>query len=389
MEEGNNNWSALLKKYLRNEITPAEKEEMYSQMQSSPMKQWQFKEQTGPDAFINDLKEIYYFDREKARQRLQAKLPFLQQPPVIPSHKRSTFRKVFGIAAAIILIAVAWKALPVFRSKGFPIKKNSYVIMPNGVEINLESVSSDIPYNVDDYQIRYTNAELVIELSEQATEKTAGENYTIVTAAEKKIAVRLSDSSVVQLNAQSTFSAPIRFGHISREVELTGEGYFIIATNRQVPFIVSLQNKIAVIAEGTIFNLRNYENQEVATTLVEGNVKMKRGSDSVLLKRGEQVETINKKKFKTVKNADIGQATAWMDKDFYFKNMPIRDVMIEIGRWYGYDVEFCGPGVENELASGKYERNANIDPLIKALEKFNQITINKEGKKLIVSPNRQ
>ena len=59
MEDGNNNWSALLKKYLRNEITPAEKEEMDRQMQASPMKQRQFNERIDPDAFINDLKEVY------------------------------------------------------------------------------------------------------------------------------------------------------------------------------------------------------------------------------------------------------------------------------------------------------------------------------------------
>ena len=388
MEDGNNNWSALLKKYLRNEITPAEKEEMDRQMQSSPMKQRQFNERTDPDGFINDLKEVYYFDRKKARERLKSKLPFLQQPPVIPYHKRSTFKWVVGIAAAMIIVSV-WMLIPVSKNQDFPIKKNSYVIMPNGTEVNLENVSSDMPYNVDDYQIKHTNAEFAIELNRPASEKEARKNYTIVTATEKKVSVRLSDGSMVQLNAQSTFSAPIRFGNITRDVELTGEGYFKIATNHNVPFIVSLKNKIAVIAEGTIFNIRSYENQEVATTLFEGNVKMKLGSDSILLQKGEQVETVNKKRFKAVKNADIDQATAWMNKDFYFKNMPIKDVMIEIGRWYGYDVEFSGHGFENELASGKYERNANIDSLTEALEKFNQISINKEGKILIVSSNKK
>jgi transmembrane sensor len=386
MEDGNNNWSALLKKYLRNEITPAEQEEMDRQMQSSPMKRRQFNERTDPDAFINDLKEIYYFDREKARERLKAKLPFLQQPPVVPIYKRSAFKWIVRIAAAILVLVSVKILISVFDSKGFLIKKYSYIILPNGVEVNLENVSSDIPYNVGGYQIRYANDELVIELNGQAAKNTKGGNYTIVTSTEKKISIRLSDNSVVQLNAQSIFSAPIRFGNITRDVELTdGEGYFTVAANHHVPFIVSLENKIAVIAEGTIFNIRNYENQEIATTLFEGNVKMKRGSDSIQLQRGEQVETVNKKRFKTVKNADIDQATAWMDKDFYFKNMPIKNIMIEIGRWYGYEVEFSGQGFENELASGKYERNSNIDSLTKALEKFNHININKEGKKLIVS----
>jgi ferric-dicitrate binding protein FerR (iron transport regulator) len=389
MEDGNNNWSALLKKYLRNEITPAEIEEMDRQMQSSPMKQWQFKEQTRPGAFINDLKEVYYFDRKKARERLQAKLPFLQQPLVIPFYKRSTFKWMVGIAAAIMIVIGVWMLMPVSKSKGFPIKKNSYVILPNGEEVNLENVSSDMPYNVDDYQIRYTNDGLVVELNEQAREKTVWGNFTVVTAAKKKISVRLFDGTAVQLNAQSTLSAPLYFNTTSRDVELNGEGYFTIVTNHEMPFVVSLKNKLTVTAEGTIFNIRSYENQEVATTLIEGKVKMKSVSDSILLQQGEQAETVNKKMIKAVKNPDIDQATAWRKKgDYYFKNMPIKDVMIEIGYWYGYDVEFRGQGFKNELASGKFERDANIDSLIMALEFINPVIIKREGQKLLVSPKR-
>jgi ferric-dicitrate binding protein FerR (iron transport regulator) len=386
MEEGYNNWSTLLRKYLQNEITPAEKEEMDRQMQSSPLKPRQFKERNDPEVFITDLKEVYYFDRKKARERLHAKLPFLQQPPVIPLFKQVYFRWMIAIAAAVITGIGVWKLLPVFTNSGLPIKSYSYVKLPNGTEVNLEGVCCNVPYNVAEYLIRYTSAGLVVELNEQATKKAIGQNYTVVTAAETKIMVRLSDASAVQLNAQSTLTAPIRFGNITRNVEFSGEGYFTIATNHDIPFVVTLNDKIAVIAEGTIFNIRNYENQEVATTLYEGAIKMKRGSDSILLKQGEQVQTINKRRFKTMKNPDIDQAVAWRKKDFCFTNMPIKDVMIEIGRWYGYDVEFCGAEIENTRASGKFERNVHIDSLIKVLVKTNPININKEENTLLISP---
>ncbi|SEP32936.1 FecR family protein [Niastella yeongjuensis] len=387
MEEGYNNWSALLRKYLRNEITPAEKEEIDRQIKASPMKQQQFEEQTGPDAFINDLKQVYYFDRKKVQERLEAKLPFLQLPPVIPLYKRIAVIGWVGIAAAVIAIIYVsiWLLIPVSKNSNLPVKSYSYVKLPDGTEVNLEKISNVMPYEVAAFIIRNTDDGIVVELKEQASKKTGGENYAVVTAAEKEVSVWLPDGTAVQLNAQSTFRTSTPFNRASRNVALTGEAFFTVATNKKVPFVVSL-DEIEVIAEGTVFNIRNYENQEVATTLLNGKITMKRGSDSILLKQGEQVQTVNKRKFKTVKNPDIDQAVAWRKEDFYFKNMPIKEVMIEIGHWYGCEVKFYGPEIENVRASGKFERNLNIDKLIIALEKTNPIKINKVGNKLVISP---
>ncbi|AEV97827.1 hypothetical protein A4D02_15725 [Niastella koreensis] len=412
MEEGINNWATLLKKYLRNNITQEAIEEMERQMEASPIKRQQFQEFTDPDVFFNQLREMHKIDKKKAWQELQAKLPFLHQPTVVINnrstfswkvgvkiqsiyrwmadiYKRSIYRWVVRIAAAIIIVVIGnWVFVSVFKNQGFPIKKNSYAVMPNGDEVNLENVSNGTLYKTAGYQINYTNQKLVISMNGAMLNKKLVDKIAVVTAAGKKILVRFSDGTEVQLNTQSSISAPICFRN-GRDVVLTGEGYFMVAKNHDVPFVVSLKSKLKVIAEGTTFNICSYENQKVTTTLFEGRVIMKSGSDSILLKEGEQAETINNKKIKAVKNPDLAQAAAWRKGDFYFKNMPIRDVMIEIGRWYGYDVEFSDQGFENELASGKYERNSNIDSLTKALEIFNHININKVGRKLIISPAKK
>lgn len=66
MEENKSSWSTLVKKYLRDEITPEEKDELEQQMQASPIKQRQFHRHTDQEAFRMELKEMYYADRQGA-----------------------------------------------------------------------------------------------------------------------------------------------------------------------------------------------------------------------------------------------------------------------------------------------------------------------------------
>lgn len=387
MEADNNIWATLLKKYLRNEITQEEMEEMERQMKSSPFKQRQFKEHTDPEVFIGQLKEAYYFDKKKSWEELQAKLPFLQEPPVIRMSRRPAFIKwAYGLTGAVLLVlgAVLWALL---SSSKLPIKSYSYGIMPDGSERNLDR-DTGVLYETKAYTIWYANAELVIHRKEQVREQDVKDMVAVVTSAGKVISVRLSDTSKVQLNDQSKFRAPVYFASNRREIELTGEGFFKVTSMPQVPFIVSCKNKIAVIAEGTTFNVSSYDNQEVVTTLIKGKVVMAIGKDSMPLQEGEQVATINRAAFKPKIHPDKDVVTAWTSNEFYFKNRDLKELMQEVGRWYGYEVEFTSQDAIKFGLTGKLNRNTNLEDLIALLEKGAQVNIKKEGKKLIISPDK-
>ena len=52
--------------------------------------------------------------------------------------------------------------------------------------------------------------------------------------------------------------------------ELTGEGYFEVSKNKELPFVVST-GKLSVKVLGTKFNLKSYEeDSELKVTLKEG-----------------------------------------------------------------------------------------------------------------------
>ncbi len=74
----------------------------------------------------------------------------------------------------------------------------------------------------------------------------------------------------VNLNTRKIFSGD------TREVILSGEGYFEVAHNPDKPFIVNT-GKLNVKALGTVFNVLAYPDEDnIETTLVEGKVVLEK-----------------------------------------------------------------------------------------------------------------
>ena len=93
-----------------------------------------------------------------------------------------------------------------------------------------------------------------------------------------KSSVELPDGTVVTLNAGSRLHYNTTYGNQSREVFLEGEGYFKVAKNEKIPFLVHARD-IIVKAVGTEFNVKAYsEEQMVQTTLVNGAVSVRRSN---------------------------------------------------------------------------------------------------------------
>lgn len=64
MEDHISDWSTLVKKYIRDEITPEEMEILERQMKASPIKRQQFHRHTDPEVVMKQLEEMYYADRQ-------------------------------------------------------------------------------------------------------------------------------------------------------------------------------------------------------------------------------------------------------------------------------------------------------------------------------------
>lgn len=82
----------------------------------------------------------------------------------------------------------------------------------------------------------------------------------------------LPDSTKIWLNAGSTLKYSTHYDITNRSVYLSGEAYFNVESNSELPFRVHAHD-IVINALGTEFNVKAYpEDDAVSTTLVEGNV---------------------------------------------------------------------------------------------------------------------
>lgn len=207
---------------------------------------------------------------------------------------------------------------------------------------------------------------------------------TITTPNGGQYQLELPDGSLVWLNATSSIHFPTSFAGKERRVEITGEAYFEIAKNRDMPFIVTVNNAEVQVL-GTHFNVNAYNDEEnVKTTLLEGSVKFVSGDNINMLKPGQQSQLTNNGLIKLVSNVDVEEVVAWKNGMFDFENAGIETVMRQLARWYDVEIEYNGK--TDDLFIAEMRRNIKLSDALKALELTGKVKFDIQGKKIIVMP---
>ncbi len=165
---------------------------------------------------------------------------------------------------------------------------------------------------------------------------------------------------------------------------MTGEAYFEIAKNANLPFIVQ-KGDMNIRVLGTHFNVKAYDDDEaMKATLLEGKIAISRGRDKGLLIPGQQA-MVGKEggNFKVVNNSDIEEVTAWKNGIFKFDDADIETVMRQLERWYDVDVVFETKVSQHFVAD--IPKNEPLSETLKLLELTGQVHFEIQGKKVIVT----
>ena len=263
-----------------------------------------------------------------------------------------------------------------FAKQVKPGRQQAYLTLANGKRMVLNDLGTGVVAAENGVQIRKTTAgELIYEICKacQPQENSPAKGFnTIETPRGGQYQLRLTDGTIVWLNAGSTFKYPLSFDGNKRSVELSGEAYFEVAKDSRHPFVV--QSKLQEVEVlGTHFNISSYSNEaSVKTILLEGAVKVRSlpalketAGKSVTLKPGQQSVLI-KDQLK-VGQIDIEDAIGWKQGLFIFNEDPLVEVMHKISRWYDVDITFADPSLKNTRFSGSISRNLS---LLKVLEKL-------------------
>ena len=205
---------------------------------------------------------------------------------------------------------------------------------------------------------------------------------TITTPRGGQYQVTLPDGTKVWLNAESSLRFPTSFAGNERTVELSGEGYFEVTHNAKAIFHVKVNN-INVQVLGTHFNINSYGNEPIVrTTLLEGSVKISSGSNTAILRPGQQAGLNSNNDIAIINNADVDEAVAWKNGRFKFNSADIKSIMRQASRWYNVEVVY--EREINETFSGSISRNANISQLLKIIEATDKVSFKIDGRKIMV-----
>ncbi|WP_051292881.1 FecR family protein [Olivibacter sitiensis] len=122
--------------------------------------------------------------------------------------------------------------------------------------------------------------------------QAADATYTVVETGIRQVKLlKLPDSSIVYLNANSRLKIPAEFDKTHRDLQLEGEAFFEVASDPSLPFRIAADS-LQVVVLGTKFNVQSYKNLDnIRVQVIEGRVQVNRGAKQLaLLGQQEQME---------------------------------------------------------------------------------------------------
>ena len=119
------------------------------------------------------------------------------------------------------------------------------------------------------------NAKLALNTAVETDIPAPVPTRTMYTNKGVKACITLPDSSIVWLNSDTRIEYPEVFSGLTREVKLSGEAYFNVKRDPEHPMIITTNKGFKVKVTGTSFNIKAYENDEIAqTTLYSGSISL-------------------------------------------------------------------------------------------------------------------
>jgi len=388
---------ALADKYLRGETTPEEQMQLHAWFDA-----WQDDEE-----FISVDEPIL---KEDIRKRILSKLQqtVTIDTPVINKPLVSFRKKIIWAAASVLLIGFAAviyflntnlsKDKNVVHSPSSPVQDlapggdRAVLTLADGSTIVLDSAENgNLTKQGGVNVVKKEDGQLIYSISNESAVSQEILYNTISTPRGGQYQLTLPDGTKVWLNAETSLKYPTVFNDAGREVQLTGEAYFEVATavsnNKKIPFRVHTSS-VDINVLGTHFNINAYADEsDVKTTLVEGKVYVnatRNSAYSTVLAPGEQASWQEAgSSMKLIKDADIEQVLAWKNGYFKFQGTELKSIMRQVGRWYDVEVVYEN-NVEKETFSGDMPRAKYASEVFNLLELTKTVKFNIDGKKVII-----
>ncbi len=195
---------------------------------------------------------------------------------------------------------------------------------------------------------------------------TASEWVALQTQYGEHAQYTLSDGTTVWLDAGSTLRYPTDFTGDTRSVLLSGEAYFDVASDPSKPFLVQAEYG-QITVTGTAFNVRAWPNeQKMIVSVAEGQVILtakKDASSAVSINPGHTSSITVNSSPSTPRPTNVPRHAAWIQRKAYFDNVPLRDILSQLERWYNVQCVLENASVAQELLTVQLDGHSLDDAL--------------------------
>ena len=189
----------------------------------------------------------------------------------------------------------------------------------------------------------------------------------------KRDQIILPDSSRVWLNSGSVLIYPSTFIGQTRDVYLSGEGYFEVEKNTEQPFIVKART-LNVEVLGTRFNILAYpEVKQIATTLEEGSVRVcLQDNDKKVyhLVPDEQLVYNIDSGIADIKQVVSADYSDWREGGLLFDNYSFSDIIRILQRTYGVNVHLQTSVYNNNKITVHFNKNESLENIFMLLKEL-------------------
>lgn len=323
-----------------------------------------------------DAKDTAYLDHTKSQ--LKSALIGVRNP------KKYRSQIWTAVAACILVLAVSsvtyYNLLkqpiqPQLNSRmgndALPGSRRAHVTLSTGEHLDLDASHATLVVK---------DGKLYDKSGKELINGNAAESVHIATPTGGEYQVRLPDGTQVWLNAESSLTYPVHFATNQRKIQVSGEVYLEVATDKSKPFFVSSDGQEIQVL-GTAFNVRNYTGKTI-TTLVHGKITLhnENTKEKITLMPSDQAILSNNSL--KVNKVDIAEFTAWKSGLILDKDATLTEITHELERWYGVTFVFPDKFKRNERAVISLDRDELLSSVLSALEDTYKVHFTIKGKEV-------
>lgn len=380
----------LIFKYLNGKLSDEEHQALQNWLNEDIANQIMLNELQNKDKMEEGLQFFESVDHHAAWENINNQID-----NQVVQHSFWSFTKYFKYAAAVLITGIFGYAFlhkknntatiaktqkpQVLKNDVLPGGNKATLTLGDGSVITLEDMENGSFKKENGVKISKKEGKLIYEILPMENENAITYN-TINTPTGGQYEILLPDGSKVWLNSKSSLHFPTAFSGKERKVELTGEGYFEISKNKEMPFVVEA-GKTHVEVLGTHFNVMAYDNEAVSkTTLLEGSVKVRNGENKKLLSPGQQAIVGTQIRVEAV---DPDEAIAWKEGYFQFDNEDLTAIMRQLQRWYDVDV-VNEKQIPDKHFTAMISRNNTLSKVLKMLELSGELKFEIEDKRITI-----